>query len=95
MHCLKKLKTTSVYNELINNFVLIVIFISLVLLIINNIFFLPLIIVFSLYLYKVSKKIVYISFGLSLIILIHLLVLKNLNPFFINDLDEVKIYDVV
>lgn len=95
MHCLKKLKTTSVYNELINNYVLIVIFISLVLLIINNIFFLPLIIVFSLYLYKVSKKIVYISFGLSLIILIHLLVLKNLNPFFINDLDEVKIYDVV
>ena len=81
MQCMKRLKNTYVYNELINNVVLLAIFISILLLIINNVFFLPLIIVYSLYLYKMSKKFFYISAGLSLIILIHLLVLKNLSPF--------------
>ena len=72
------LKTTYVYKELINNYLLIGLLFSIFLIALNNIYFVFILIYLTIFLYKKNKIIVYIGYFLITIFLVHLIILNNL-----------------
>lgn len=90
--CLNKLKNTFVYREFINNIIIISIIVVLFLLTINNLNFLPLLIVYFIYIYRKNKLTVVISSVFIFIISFKLIVYKYSSfPQF----DKIKVNDVI
>ena len=72
------LKTTYVYKELINNYLLVGLLFTIFLIALNNIYFVFVLICLTIFLYKKNKIIVYIGYFLITIFLTHLVILNNL-----------------
>lgn len=89
---LNKLKNTFVYREFINNVIIISIIVVLFLLTINNLYFLPLFVVYVFYIYKGNKLIILVSSIFIFVISVKLIVCKYSSfPQF----DKIKVNDVI
>ena len=90
--CLNKLKNTSLYNRLINNYCIIALIVLFLLLIIYNLYFSILAIIAIIIYYKKEKILIYISISIFLIIFTILIINPLINP----RLDNlVKVSDVI
>lgn len=90
-----RLKNTLHYEILLNNYFLIVVNITLTLLCLNYLYFIILLLIFDIYLFKFSKDIFKISLLFSLVVIFHFVILNNLHTLNCNDGEEVLIEAVV